>query len=234
MFVGALVGKLYALASPRRRPGALDPDACLFTGMATLGVAIVGGPLTMTFLVLEIWRPCGRGGVLAACIAASISVRATFGYSFSTWRLHLRGETIRSAEDVGWLRELTVGKLMDPDPVTAPATMTLQEFRQAHPLGGGPYVALEDSEGRFAGLVAVAEAHADPSPLTTPIAALAKFVEPTLSPKMAAKAALAVFEAAQSEILAVVDGGDGGLIGTLGEAHRRAVSRGSGHGARRG
>jgi len=108
---------------------------------------------------------------------------------------------------------------MDPEPATAPATMTLKEFRQAHPLGGASCVALEDSEGRFAGLVAVAEAHADPSPLTTPIAALAKFVEPTLSPKMAAKTALAVFEAAQSEILAVVDAEDGALIGTLGEAY---------------
>ena len=221
IFIGALVGKLYALAIAAALPWlALDPTACLFAGMGTLGVAIVGGPLTMTFLVLESsGNLVVAGGVLAACIAASLTVRATFGYSFSTWRLHLRGENIRSAEDIGWLRELTVGKLMDPEPVIAPATMTLQEFRQAHPLGGGPYVALEDAEGRFAGLVAVAEAHADPSPLTTPIVALANFVKPTLSSKMAAKAALAVFEAAQSEILAVVDADDGGLVGTLGEAH---------------
>jgi len=33
--------------------------------------------------------------------------RELFGYSFATWRFHLRGETIRSAADIGWLRDLT-------------------------------------------------------------------------------------------------------------------------------
>ena len=36
--------------------------------------------------------------------------RESFGYSFATWRFHLRGETIRSAADVGWIRDLTVGR----------------------------------------------------------------------------------------------------------------------------
>ena len=103
IFVGALIGKLFALGAGAAFPAlALDPTACIFAGMATLGVAIVGGPLTMTFLVLESSGDLAvAGGVLAACIATSLAVRATFGYSFSTWRLHLRGETIRGAQDVG-------------------------------------------------------------------------------------------------------------------------------------
>ena len=36
--------------------------------------------------------------------------RELFGYSFATWRFHLRGETIRSAADVGWIRDLTVAR----------------------------------------------------------------------------------------------------------------------------
>ena len=35
---------------------AVDPVVSMLTGMATLGVAIVGGPLTMSFLVLEMTR----------------------------------------------------------------------------------------------------------------------------------------------------------------------------------
>ena len=78
--------------------------------MGALSAAIVGGPLTMTFLVLESTGNLSiAGGVLAASIATTLAVRATFGYSFTTWRLHLRGETIRGGQDVGWLRELTVG-----------------------------------------------------------------------------------------------------------------------------
>ena len=48
------------------------------------------------------------GAVLAASIVSGLIARETFGYSFSTFRLHLRGESIRSAHDVGWIRSLTV------------------------------------------------------------------------------------------------------------------------------
>ena len=83
--------------------------------MGALRAAIVGGPLTVTFLVLESTGNLGiAGGVLAASIATTLAVRATFGYSFTTWRLHLRGETILGAQDVGWRREFTVGGMMSP------------------------------------------------------------------------------------------------------------------------
>ena len=39
-----------------------------------------------------------------------------FGYSFSTWRFHLRGETVRSARDVGWAREFTVARSIHERP----------------------------------------------------------------------------------------------------------------------
>ena len=60
-------------------------------------------------------RP-GVGAVLTAVAVAGLLVRRMFGYSFATWRFHLRGETIRSAHDVGWIRNLTVDKLMRPHP----------------------------------------------------------------------------------------------------------------------
>lgn len=67
----------------------------------------------MSVLVLEMTRSLDvTAGVLAACFVTSVVVRAMFGQSFSMWRLHLRGETIRSANDVGWLRSLTVERMM--------------------------------------------------------------------------------------------------------------------------
>ena len=76
----------------------------------------------MTFLVLESTGNLGiAGGVLAASIATTLAVRATFGYSFTTWRLHLRGETIRGGQDIGWLRDLTVARMMIPSPPVFPA-----------------------------------------------------------------------------------------------------------------
>jgi CIC family chloride channel protein len=220
LFVGALLGKLYAVAAAAWLPGlALDPTACIYAGMGTLGVAIVGGPLTMTFLVLESSGDLGvAGGVLAACIASSLAVRISFGYSFSTWRLHLRGETIRGAQDIGWQRELTVASLMDRDPAIARAEETLAEFRAAHPLGSAHYVALEDEVGRYAGLVSLADAFAQGSGEARKVAELGRLREATLAPEMSAKEALALFESARSETLAVVDSASYALLGTLGEA----------------
>lgn len=223
LFVGALLGKLYAIVIGALFPAfGLDPVACMFAGMGTVGVAIVGGPLTMTFLVLESSGDLNvAGGVLAACVAASLAVRATFGYSFSTWRLHLRGESIRGAQDVGWLRELTVARLMDRDPAVAPAESSVAELCAAHPLGSAHYVALEDGAGRYAGLVALPEAHAEAASDGPPAPALrlARAVATTLDPNMDVKAALALFESAQSEILAVIDPFAGTILGTLGEAY---------------
>ena len=76
----------------------------------------------MSFLVLQTTGDFGlTAATLTASIVASLVVRETFGYSFSTWRLHLRGETIRSAHDVGWLRTLTAGRMMRTDPRTIAA-----------------------------------------------------------------------------------------------------------------
>src|SRR5580700_7889219 len=117
LFVGSLIGKFFAAVLLLVAPDlAVDPQVSMLTGMATLGVAIVGGPLTMAFLVLEMTRSVDvTAVVLAGCIVTSVCVRFMFGHSFSTWRLHLSGETIRSANDVGWLRNLTVERMMRTD-----------------------------------------------------------------------------------------------------------------------
>ena len=223
LFAGALLGKLYALGLAAALPGlGIDPMACVMAGMGTLGVAVVGGPLTMTFLVLESTGDLGvAGGVLAGAIAASLAVRATFGYSFTTWRLHLRGESIRGAQDVGWLRELTVGRLMVSAPPTTPADATLRAFRDAHPLGSAHVVVAVDANGRYRGLVQVAEAHA--AHLAEgddggPVAALARLSQTSLHPDVDARSALAIFDAAEADTLAVTERDSGVVVGTLSEA----------------
>ncbi|MCK5911891.1 MAG: chloride channel protein, partial [Caulobacter sp.] len=131
LFLGALMGQSFSdLVNLVGGEGRLDPIAASLVGMGALGVAIVGGPFTMSFLVLEATGDFTiTAATLAASLIASAVVRETFGYSFSTWRLHLRGETIRSAHDVSWMRNLTAGKMMRRDVKTIPAATTLAEFR---------------------------------------------------------------------------------------------------------
>ncbi|MDO1581958.1 chloride channel protein [Rhizobium oryzicola] len=224
LFMGSLVGKIFAIPADMLTTGTLTPTVLAVVGMSALAVAVIGGPLTMTFLALEITGDFPITAlVLAAVITSSLVVRNTFGYSFATWRFHLRGESIRSAHDVGWIRNLTVDKLMRADVKKARADMALKDFREAFPLGSAQRVILVDESERYVGIVLVPEIYADEVDQTEPRSQLidfAQFRNDFLQPQMNAKQATAIFDKTKSEALAVVnDMIERRVIGQLSEAH---------------
>lgn len=228
LFIGSLIGKLFATLLHAYIPALafhVDPNVSALTAMACLGVAVVGGPLTMSFLVLEMTHNLElTAGVLASCLVTSMVVRQFFGHSFSTWRLHLRGETIRGAHDVGWLRSLTVSRLMRTDVKTAPRRTTVEVCRRLHPLGSSRAVFLLDEEGHYAGTVLLADLFSsdyDVGADTREVSTLAKYLETTLTPSMNIKVAMACFDKAESEILPVRDEGTKDLLGFLTESFAR-------------
>jgi CIC family chloride channel protein len=189
--------------------------------MGALSVSVIGGPLTMTFIALEstgdLWLTTA---VLVAVIASAQVTRETFGYSFATWRFHLRGETIRSAADVGWIRELTVRRMMRPDVRTVPAHTTLARFRMVFPLGSTAQVVAVNEDKSYAGIVLTAEAHAPEFDETTPVREILHAREVVLLPGMTVKEAVAAFDTAEAEALAVVDSRDKRqVVGLLTEAY---------------
>nr|WP_246781347.1 chloride channel protein [Rhodoblastus sphagnicola] len=220
LLMGALIGKIYALSLAQFAPAfAPDPTLCILAGMATFGAVIVGGPLTLAFLVLEgVSDFSAASAIIAATISASLIARSAFGYSFSTWRLHLRGENIRSANDIGWIEELKVGKLMRPAPATAPDRIDLDAFCQLFPAGGEQAVALVDRAGRYAGLVNVAEAHAHARSREGRAKTLARHADVWLTPEMNAKTAMALFDKSEADLLAVVNPVTGAPLGAVTEA----------------
>lgn len=222
LFLGAMLGRIFADLAGPLVPG-VEPVVFAVVGMSALATAIVGGPLTMTFLALEMTGDFPIAAlVLAAAVTTSLAVRRTFGYSFATWRFHLRGETIRSAHDVGWIRNLTVGRMMRRDLRTVPTDTSLKSFRRAFPLGSAQrVVAVDPASDAYAGLVLVPDAYADGlTDLDAPVSTLLRFTDATLRPSMNAREAMGVFEAAESEALAVVDGADTKrVVGLLTESH---------------
>jgi CIC family chloride channel protein len=218
LFLGSLMGQIYAgLFAMTDLPATLDPQNAALVGMGALATAIVGGPLTMSFLVLETTRDFGvTAATLAASLVASSLVRERFGYSFSTWRLHLRGETIRSARDVGWVRALTAGRMMRTDVPTIAETATLTEFRRRFPLGGPGQVVLLDEDGRYAGIARTAAAYVDGHSPDQRAAALATSRNATLTPDMNISEVMQAFDASEAEELAVVDS-TGQVLGVLAE-----------------
>ena len=222
LFMGALGGRLFAAGVDIVWPGLnLDPNAYAVIGMSALSASVIGGPLTMSFIALEstgnLWLTTA---VLVAVIISTTITRELFGYSFATWRLHLRGETIRSAADIGWIRDLTVGKMMRQDMTTVNAAMPIEAFREGFPPGSKTQVVAVDGEGRYAGLALVAEAHAPDLEADKGLAGILRYSDVVLHPGMNVQEAIAVFDAAEAESLAVVEGdGDRRPISLLTEAH---------------
>ena len=221
LFLGGMVGKIFSGLVPMLVPG-LAPDAAIYVtvGMAALGVAIVGGPLTMGFLALETTGDFRLSVIiLTAATIVSVVVRRTFGYSFATWRLHLRGESIRSAQDVGWLRMLTVARMMRSDVAATRFDQSIAAFRDAFPLGSAQWVVGVDAAGRYAGLVSVTDAHLANSAEDS-VATLLRNKDDILLPAMNIKEAADIFERTESEALAVLDDrASRKPIGLLSEAH---------------
>lgn len=222
LLLGALGGQLFALGLGAVLPGLhIDPDSYAIIGMCALSVSVIGGPLTMTFIALEttgdLWLTTA---VVIAAIIAMQMTREFFGYSFATWRFHLRGETIRSAADVGWIRDLTIGQMMRADVRTTPVESPIAVFREAFPLGSTNQVIAVDEDGRYAGMVIVAEAHAAELGATTLLRDILRHTDHMLLPQMTAQEAIGAFDRYEAEALAVVDSVERRqVIGLLSEAH---------------
>lgn len=222
LLLGALFGKIFAGVTAMVAPViSIDPVVAAVAGMTSFAVGIVGGPLTMTFLALESTHDLALSGVvLATSIMTSILVRETFGYSFSTWRFHLRGETIRSAQDVGWMRNLTVGTMMRKDVEMINAATTIEAFCTKYPLGATQRVIAVDEQDRYVGMLLVAEVQGHDLDPTEPVLNLAQHRGVVLVPTMDAPTAAAAFHRAGAEELAVVKNiEDSTVIGLLTENH---------------
>jgi chloride channel protein, CIC family len=222
LLIGALGGHLLAVGLTMFWPTAyFDPNAYAVIGMSALAASVVGGPLTMIFIALEttgdLWLTTA---VLIAVIIAAQVTREGFGYSFATWRFHLRGETIRSAADIGWMRDLTVGSMMREDVQTVHASTTIGAFREEFPLGSMPYVVAVDESDRYVGIILMADAHSAEVDGDDSIKSLLHYREDLLLPGMAVKEAVLAFDRAEAEALAVVDSfRDRHVVGLLTEAY---------------
>ncbi|MGC1465143.1 MAG: chloride channel protein [Pseudolabrys sp.] len=222
LLLGALGGQIFAASLNGLWPSLhLDADAYAIIGMSAISVSIIGGPLTMAFIALEstgdLWLATA---VLIAVIISAQVTREFFGYSFATWRFHLRGETIRSAADVGWIRDLTVARMMRPDVRTTPVDTPITDFRQAFPLGSTSRVVAVDGDGRYAGIVLVPEAHGVDVDATGAVRDILHLADNFLLPQMTVQDAISGFDRSEAEALAVLDTAEHRhVMGLLTEAH---------------
>ncbi|HZU91121.1 MAG TPA: chloride channel protein [Stellaceae bacterium] len=224
LFLGSLFGTVVAGGLARIDPHlAIDSLVYTLVGMGAVAAAIVGAPVTMIMLVLEttgdFWVTIG---VMVGVVTAAFAVRHWFGYSFATWRFHLRGLKIRSPEDVGWVDELMVGPMMRRDPPVIAADLPLDELRRRFPAGSTRLVFVVDEQGRLSGIVDPLEASApeNAGENKTVASLLSTAPAPFLLPGDDLRTALDRFSHAEQEMLPVLDDPDSRrIIGYLSEAY---------------
>lgn len=223
LFLGSLIGGAVGALGALLIPG-LEGDAVVFTmvGMGATGAAVVGAPITMVLLVLEMTGSYPATlAVMVAVVVSVVAVRHWFGYSFSTWRFHIRGVRLQGGQDIGWVRDLTVGQIQRRDPVTVPAAMTGAELDHQFPPGAVRYLFVQDEEGLFLGVIETAAMRLNPafgpevhaSALLRPSQAFLFAAQPV-------REALGVFDREAVEMLPVVDGArTRRLVGFVTEAY---------------
>jgi CIC family chloride channel protein len=222
LLIGATLGRLFGASLEALWPALpFDPTALSVLGMSAFGAGVIGAPLAMTFLALE---ATGDFRIMVAALLASalasLIVRETFGYSFATWRFHLRGEAIRGPQDIGWMRDLKVSRLMRKDFQTVAADRTIAAARVMFPIGSVRELFLTDPEEGYVGVVLVSDLHATTQPPTGPVDQLAHWRADFLLPRSTIRAALDLFEKAEADVLPVVDDPQSRrVVGKLSESH---------------
>lgn len=209
LFLGCILGQICGILASQFMPVSDTAlETFMLAGTGSVAAAIIGAPMTMTMLVLEMTGSFpAMTAVLAGVLVASTVTRYSFGYSFSTWRFHLKGLAIKGARDVGWINELTIEKLMIPGAPAASIEAPLETLRRDFPATGSVRnVFLVDKKGNYQGVVNIGDLHhpgGDPVSLA-PALDLAKGKTSFLLPGQNIKEALEIFAEARLEELPVV------------------------------
>lgn len=210
LFLGVLFGEVFARGAAWFAPAlAAQQTTFMLAGMGAVAAGVVGAPLTMVFLVLEGTGdfPVTVAVVIAITVAATL-VRMLFGYSFATWRFHLRGLGIRGAHDVGWIADMSVRRLMRSDPKCVAEDMGLGALRRAFPAGSAKRLYVTRADGAYVGCIDVNDLHdreIDEAVAGSVAADLAVSPGLYLLPFENIRTALARFDTAQTEDLPVLE-----------------------------
>lgn len=220
LFGGVLYGVLDAVV-----PGlGIDRMLLVLVGMGSVAAGIVGAPVTMVLLVLEATQDFwAASGVMIGVVVSTTVVRQAFGYSFATWRFHLRGVPIRGAYDIGWVAELTALRLMRGDAKTVLTTQTVDALRRLYPVGSAKRVFAVQPDGTYAGVIDMDAVH-DPSlgeaAAQQPVGELARHPEAYVLPGDDVRRVLQRFHDCEVEALPVLTAGtDRRIAGYVTEAY---------------
>jgi chloride channel protein, CIC family len=198
-------------------------SAYAVVGIGAVAASVIGAPLTMILLVFETTSDYTMTlGVAVGVMVATVITRRLFGFSFSTWRFHLRGVRLKGAFDVGRMYDMTVRRILDRDVLTLSATATLDAVVHALLSARQPLAFVQREDGAFVGIVDSKEVQAklkEEGHATITAESIAHPQIHLLTPDDRLSTALGLFESTEFDVLAVVKSRiDPRLVGCIHEA----------------
>ena len=162
LLLGSLLGSAFWNAGFYLFPASIAVhSAYAVVGIGAVAASVVGAPLTMILLVFETTSDYTMTvGVAVGVMVATVVTRRWFGYSFSTWRFHLRGVPLRGAFDVARMYDLTVRRVLDREILMVNAGTKLEALRIALFTARQSLAFVQRDDGAFVGIVDSAEVQA--------------------------------------------------------------------------
>ena len=221
--VGGAFGIIATAAFPHLSSG---HGAYTLIGMGAVAGAVLGAPISTILMIFELTTDYRLTiAVMIATAIASLLTKQIFGRSFFTWQLERRGVSVKGGQDIGLLRSIKVGAVMDNRYQTisgdAPIA-TVREKLQAAPWGE---LFVVDKDLRLTGTITYSDLHEvafDTSHDAELVAdSVARHHPTVLSVDDDLETAVKVYGASGEAHLPVVDGN--GRMRLLGIAHEHEV-----------
>ena len=162
LLIGGFLGSAFWLVCFHFIPADVAVNsAYAVVGIGAVAASVVGAPMTMILLVFETTSDYTVTlGVALAVIIATVGTRRWFGYSFSTWRFHLKGVGLKGAYDIGRMYDLTVRRVLDRDILRVEGATKLAELPQLFRGRREPIAFVQQPDETFIGLIEAAEVNA--------------------------------------------------------------------------
>lgn len=161
LFIGAMVGGAFGVIATSAFPElSSGHGAYTMIGMGAVAGAVLGAPISTILMIFELTNDYTLTiGVMVATAIASIITHQTFGRSFFAWQLERRGIVIKGGQELGLLRSIKVGSVLDDTyEIVNPDTdlQTVRERLQEAPWGE---LFVIDEKGALVGTITFSDLH---------------------------------------------------------------------------
>lgn len=131
--IGALIGTAYGgLATSALPHLSSGPGAYALVGMGAMAAAVLGAPISTVLIVFELTHDTALTVAVMVAVVVATTITQQLGRtpSFFHWQLERKGLNLKGGRDVGLLRLIRVGDVVQTEAPTLPTGASLREVRE--------------------------------------------------------------------------------------------------------